>query len=511
MAATAVLYSLKLGGDLAAKLPSLSAGLQKVGRSAQETTASVAAAGTSLRGAAQQGEQASAGLFRAAAAFTFAGVAIHQTLKSNEEYQQSTVRLVNELGRLRASIADAIGPGVAKFIDSFTIGLTYIATLVTGTVGPAFTTLMGIVDIFTERVGESLRAWKLIFAGDFAGAAGIIAGHKEAFQAILAEAKLGFNAIDKARDTAFTAAFNAWREQVDGIKDVADGVRQTVAETKAIAVAPPPQARITSSTSIAPDQATVTPVVSGLDKATAVLEGMGTDTASILKMIPVYGQFLSAIWSLVSQMEATSKNVMRELIDFGTNLDDQLDATITQIPDMLIRALPDLVASLITLIPRLILDLVASGPLLFASLIEALIDMPKTIASSFFQMFAEFWARIKASLDRVTGVLSNKDGQFLGTGLGARSEGNRRFLGIRIPKLDTGGTVTRSGLALVHRGEEFSGVGRHRQPLGGGGSVTNHVTFNVTPTQDVDRFVREVRARLGTLGVGLTLDPRTGI
>lgn len=38
-----------------------------------------------------------------------------------------------------------------------------------------------------------------------------------------------------------------------------------------------------------------------------------------------------------------------------------------------------------------------------------------------------------------------------------------------IPLLDRGGTVTRTGLAVVHEGEEYSGVGVHRRPVGVGG------------------------------------------
>lgn len=42
----------------------------------------------------------------------------------------------------------------------------------------------------------------------------------------------------------------------------------------------------------------------------------------------------------------------------------------------------------------------------------------------------------------------------------------------QIPALDTGGTVLKTGLAVVHRGEDWSGVGSHRRWGGPGGSLT---------------------------------------
>lgn len=43
---------------------------------------------------------------------------------------------------------------------------------------------------------------------------------------------------------------------------------------------------------------------------------------------------------------------------------------------------------------------------------------------------------------------------------------NHRVLGRNVPLLDVGGEVLQTGLAIVHRGETFSGVGSHRMPGG---------------------------------------------
>jgi hypothetical protein len=76
-----------------------------------------------------------------------------------------------------------------------------------------------------------------------------------------------------------------------------------------------------------------------------------------------------------------------------------------------------------------------------------------------------------------------------------------------VPKLDSGGTIMRTGLAVVHRGETYSGVGAARRPLGGGGDTTIHVTVNgwVGNDQQIAARIRTELIRTGRRSGGNVL------
>ncbi len=65
---------------------------------------------------------------------------------------------------------------------------------------------------------------------------------------------------------------------------------------------------------------------------------------------------------------------------------------------------------------------------------------------------------------------------------------------VRIPALDSGGLVTQTGLAMVHRGETFSGVGRGLSG-GGGVNVTVNVNGFVGNDQEIALRVRDALVR----------------
>lgn len=535
MAAAAVLYVLKLGGDLAGKLPSLSAGLRRAGEAALHAKANVVALGSagrsSLNALGDHGKQAAEGAFKAAAGFAAAGFALHTVLAHQQDYEQSVARLRISAQALGQDIADAIGPGVASFIDRFTIGFTYLGTLLTGTIGPAFTTLIEVVGIFADRVAESLKAWKLIASGQFSAAAEILAGHKAALGDIVDSAKEGFAAIGKAQEGAVDAAFAAWRRQADGIKDVfltiEDQAKAAEARHKAlVAAAGTTPGAGYSGRGVAPGirsyedkvaDGTIStgqgsgsegwePVASGVDKATEVLGNVEMGVSGILEMIPLYGKFLAGIWDFVSHMREISINIIDEITSFFSTLGDQTASTITEIPAMLIRALPKIITGIATLIPEMVLAFIAQTPVFTAAVVEAIIELPQALVEGFKTMFQDFWNQITASIDKITGALSNKDGQFLGTGLGAKSEGHRRFLGVHIPKLDSGGRITQTGLMVGHKGEVYSSPGVSRTTNQSHGPT--NITMVMNGINNPDQFLRETRSRLGSFGVGLTFSPR---
>ncbi len=77
----------------------------------------------------------------------------------------------------------------------------------------------------------------------------------------------------------------------------------------------------------------------------------------------------------------------------------------------------------------------------------------------------------------------------------------------QIPTLDTGGTVLKTGLAMVHEGEEWSGVGASRRwPAGGGGdTVIVNVRGSVVTERELSDIIHEALLRkkrtAGSLGL----------
>ena len=55
-------------------------------------------------------------------------------------------------------------------------------------------------------------------------------------------------------------------------------------------------------------------------------------------------------------------------------------------------------------------------------------------------------------------------------------------VGIKTPSLDSGGLVTKTGIAMVHKGETYSGVGR--------GMMGGEATFNITVELDGEAIFR---------------------
>lgn len=523
MAAVTVQYILKLGGDLASKLPSLTSGVKALGSAAKNTASSVAAVGSAGRaGLNRLGEtagQAAEGALKAAAGFAALGFATHELLRHNDEYEQSFTRLRIAAQDLGTQISDTLGPKVAKVIDAFTIGFVYIANLILGSVGPAVEAITGLFDKFVERASYALEIWKRIASGDFAGAQEILEGHAQAITDMVGIIQTAFDKINAANDDAIQSAFAAWRRQVDGIKDVytslddqakaaearAKMLRDSVTTIKGTSArqAANPAANFQdlkleqpagqSARQAASDSRTTDEIA----KTTEAVDAVGQGVQGILGMIPVYGGFLASIWGVVSHLEDFSKQAVQEIIDFVTSFGDQLAATIEEVPQMVIDAIPEVVTSIAKLIPQLILSLISSGPQLFAALLEALVELPEMLVKGFGQMFKDFARDIKEAFGKIFDFGRDKEGHFLGTNF-REAAGKKELFGIHVPHFDTGGEVTRSGFAYVHRGEVVNPAGRSS----GGNTFHFHLSG-----ADPDRMIREIRARLGTYGTGQSLEP----
>jgi hypothetical protein len=61
-----------------------------------------------------------------------------------------------------------------------------------------------------------------------------------------------------------------------------------------------------------------------------------------------------------------------------------------------------------------------------------------------------------------------------------------------IPMLDRGGYVEKTGLAVVHRGEEYLGTGAHRRSVGGGPPIVLNVNFNGSIAGDERRVAKKL-------------------
>lgn len=551
MSAAAVLYTLKLGGDLADKLPSLSSGLRKVGQAALDTKAAVASIGSGARSGlasvGEHGKTAAEGVFKAAAGFAALGYATHSVLKSNEQYEQSTARLMIASQKLGTQIADALGPSVAKFIDSFTIGLVYIANLMGGVVGPAVSTLSNVVGRLTDALGHSLTAWKRIATGDFSGAAESIKANHAALFGLVDDVKEGFAGIDKARDDAFKAAFEAWRRQVDGIKDVVGEIQKSYADIVTtisgirstqlqgfVEQAPggiPMGQQVTDHIEVTPDTGLQTQqvnetknVVEGVTGVTTAIQGGAT---AMLAMMGPWGAMIAGIFTVMQNLSNIVESTNQMAIDTLRNFSSQFKDVVGRLTRDLLDALPQMITDFSTLIPEMANSILESMPEIIEGLVIAILKTPAMVVEGIWNSLKNVWEMAKDWFDKAldwlqnafgggkdNNILTGKDGKWLGTSFaGKENEGNRSLFGFDLPSFDTGGHVSRTGLAQVHAGEFVVNAQtmRQLQQGGGGRQVTSaNVTIHVHGTNDVEQLVRDIRAKLGTYGIGLTLNPYTG-
>lgn len=541
MATATVLFVMRAGGDLASKLPSMSAQVQKLGQAALATKAAVVSMASSARSgfndAAEGAKNAGEGAAKAGAAFAIAGLAVHTLLKDQQDYQQASARLISTVKDLGKTISEALGPSVADFLDRFTVGLSYIGTLATGVIGPAFTVLAQLFGKFSERVVESLKAWKMIMTGDFSGAADVLAGHANAMQEIVDIAKSGFAEIGEVQRKAFDAAFATWKKQVDGVSDLVGKAGQSYADVvQPISGLRPgpggafstdvPMGQVVGSGFTGINQGGGVGALEDINLTQQQEFGLLNDTASaiesgiggVLGMIPVFGGFLEGIWGFLKDFGGISMNIVDELIGFVTGLADQFETIIVDVPVKLIDAMPDMIASIVALIPRIILDIIASGPRIFAAIVQAIIELPATIGREFVAAFEQLALDIKEALNFVPGsknTQENAAGQVAGLTSSAHGANMAAIQEMaeqasrRAPRALGGGLVAQPGLAMVHRGEVIQRANDVRRGAAGGTQISIG-TIVMQGVQDMDGFIREMRKRFGPYGVGLTLDPLRG-
>ena len=82
---------------------------------------------------------------------------------------------------------------------------------------------------------------------------------------------------------------------------------------------------------------------------------------------------------------------------------------------------------------------------------------------------------------------------------------NAGLSGLGLPKLDSGGTVTSTGIAMVHKGETYSGVTGGGQPASATGGGNTYQFFNYGQTKTELELFNKFMDLMRQKGRGLTL------
>lgn len=540
MAAEQVLYILKTGGDLAGKLPKLADGLDKLAEKARAAKARVAELGTVGRekiNAFDEGlEKAVEGTAKVAGGLALVGVALHSMMAENHAYKQSVRHLVDEVSRIGTSLGDELAPAASSFIKDFTVGLVFLTHLMKGIVSNAISHTGSLLIAQGTLVKESLAAGFKDQMGKQLGldlgADESIAKARKALEDLRKEQVDSFTGVQDAIKAARDAAEEAFKRQSKDIIYETDKVREAYADvvetisglrgpagdrgeftTRAPIMGTsqnsglPGPVQVDSEELSAALEGQTTQLGGLLERNAVAMEAVGGGVSGVLNLIPVFGGYLAGIWEVLSNFGGITESIVNELMSFFDNLGAQFRTILIDLPLKIIENGPRLIAEIIGLIPRIILQMIASAPMIFAEVIEAIFDLPAQIGREFGAMFQQFVEDIKEAFGKIGDLFTGKEGKFLGTSLaGKENAGNRSLFGIKLPSFDDGGRVTRTGLAMVHAGEEYSGVGRR---LGGRQQPTSVVVnLHAHGISDPDRLIREFQKRLGTLGIGLSLEPR---
>lgn len=199
---------------------------------------------------------------------------------------------------------------------------------------------------------------------------------------------------------------------------------------------------------------------------------------------------------LIDEMMSVEQDFFREFESFL----DQLPERIAKIPGM--------VEAISTLPLKIAMSLIEHSPELLASLIEVMIELPFIVIKGFAEALSNLPEDFAIAFAKAMEGLGGRVGDTLGIHMGAQAKasGDRELFGIHIPKFDrfseSPGMITRTGLAVVHRGEEIGPPRRGAVSIG---------QIHVHGVQDAQRFVEQLRAKLGTRGLGLSLEPYGGV
>lgn len=523
---------LKVSGE--SQLKSISDKFTLITNKARTAARNVGAVGTSLRTAAREGTDAYlSGMddFKATLEILTGAIEItHNLLASNKKYDHSVRRAKEALTNLGDQIANYVGPTVATWIDNFTLGLTYIVEIIKQSVIPA-------IDIINETFIRSIDLAKrtveilvLFAANEFEKAGEKVAEHYakqvEGRKVVLSK----IADLTKIHVKGMEIAYKQY------LKNVNDEYKKTDAEIAAIEKAAEERSKkalqaqqlvvagrqTAASLGQAADSLGATqtrlqelkvelPANTATDALNAASGGLGSVLAAAGGPI---GAAVAAALPILQDPSGFLQNIFDEIWNIAANLPDLIGIALSKTIPSMIRLLPTLITNLMKLAPAIILELVKALPLLMLSIVEALVTFLPTMMKHFVILIKSIPKEIgKAVGDAVsrllTGPLTNKEGKFIfGTNLGREAE-TKRILGVKLPSLDTGGTVTQSGLVMAHRGEHYGGVSSGRST---GMQTTNNSFGNIIiQSNNVDDIFRRFRQLQGSFGTGVLSTPLVNV
>jgi hypothetical protein len=199
---------------------------------------------------------------------------------------------------------------------------------------------------------------------------------------------------------------------------------------------------------------------------------------------------------------------------------NQLAPLVRSILDAIFAFMDNLPESVGNILHSLIMAVIANLGTILGSVVGMIFALILEVEMALIETFLAFFASgewvtqfvnavvqaVEESAKRLVEMLRNPlDGMFRkGNDSDGEGRHHNRFLGIfgkkekDVPSFDTGGVVARTGLAMVHKGERYSGVGRS---LGG----TQIGAINIY-TNDTDNLASKFRQEQGVFGRNLRLD-----
>lgn len=527
------MYTLSTGGNLEEALPSLSAKLTTLRDKALGAAAAVkggltsaaASARAGLNSIAESAGQAAEGAGKVLAAMALLAYGTNAILKANDDWAQSVARLQKTLEDLGETVADTFGPDASKFIDDFNVGLAYLGDLAARGVGPALAGLRSILASFREM--PEVKFLLKLAQGDLAGAFLEVVGEGEPpnLKPYVDQLIAAYKGLQDAHTDAMNHAYTVFKRIKDGVSDI-EGKTKEVDTPLGKALDPVVDALLKLSfqidrmpdivqgltDAVVPMQQIIQDLTIGL-AAGAVNQANDALSGGLTGILEAFGgplgSLVAAVLGLLKNLPDLAAGLMGEVIALVTDLPNQLGNLLgVVLPNIIAYGIPQLITGFVTLIPRLVLGIIGAIPALVGAMVnlipQLLADLVielKGLFSYVFggQFFREMGEAVGAAVQQLVASLN-----VLGIGGGAQAQ-EHKFLGVKIPFFDkfqdSAGTVTRTGLAVVHRGEQISG-------RGGGGGVTIGA-IHVHGVQDPRRFVEQLRNQLGAYGLGLSLDPRT--
>lgn len=263
----------------------------------------------------------------------------------------------------------------------------------------------------------------------------------------------------------------------------------------------------------------ILPMLSGAGGAGSVMGlvgaagPIGAGIAAVVKLPEIVDGLAGTIGGLANMLEdlpdalttALTETIPDLLAEGIPRIVGAVVEAVASLPGVIVEAVPAIVASLFTMLPTLVTEiidgLVAALPdLLVAALKMAISSIflggPFTLAivegiyeglKGLFDMLPQGIADAIAKVfERVTDPLRGPEGKFLGTDLTA--EGGRSLFGVDLPSFARGtNEVTRTGLAVVHRGEEIRRSGMAR-----GAAAAPVIHVHGPDTREIVRQIREV-------------------